>query len=134
MNARKAEQDEWKENWREEQTEHAKIAARALYPFGAAAAGQGRRIPYDEAATYLNTAGLGYGGRRSVLPLDALAGLCAILDVPDLSSIFWSQESIELTGDSSPDVHIARWESIKDKEKVERKCLRNTSWPPPTID
>lgn len=129
MKAQAAERAKWRRDWQATQTEHAKSAARALYHFGAAAAGQGRRIPYAEAGTYLNVAGLGYGGRRSLLPLDALAGLCATLDVPDLSSIFWSQETIELTGDSSPDVQMPRWRSIRDKEVEEAQCQRNTSWP-----
>jgi hypothetical protein len=130
MVARNAERAEWRRNWQSVQTEHAKAAARALYPLGAAAAGQMRRIPYGEAATYLNISAMGYGGRRSLLPLDALAGLCATLDVPDLSSIFWSQETVELSELGSPDAHMPRWESIKDKEAEELRCHRNTSWPP----
>lgn len=130
MGAQDVERARWRSNWQKVQTEHAKVAARALYPFGAAAAGQKRRVPYAEASMYLNAAGLGYGGRRSLLPLDALAGLCATLNVDDLSSIFWSQETINLTGNSSLGVQIPRWTSIGAKEVEENKCRRNTSWPP----
>jgi hypothetical protein len=78
---------------------------------------------------------LGHGLRRKAQlaaldALDALAGLCATLDVPDLSSIFWSQETVELSELGSPDAHMPRWESIKDKEAEELRCHRNTSWPP----
>lgn len=120
----------WRKNWQAVQTEHAKAAAHALYPLGAAAAAQKRRIPYAEAVVYLNAAGLGYGGRRNSLPLDALAGLCATLNVRDLSALFWSKETIRLSARASPDAPIPRWKSLRDKEAEERQCHRITSWPP----
>lgn len=129
MGAKDAERAEWRRNWQTVQTEHAKAAARALYPLAAAAAGQKRRIPYAEASVYLKTAGLGYGGRRSSLPLDALAGLCATLNVRDLSAVFWSQETIELSAKSSPGAQIPRWKSLREKEAEEQQCHRNSSWP-----
>lgn len=130
MGAKDAERDRWRMDWQTVQTEHARAAARALYPFGAAAAGQKRRVPYAEAAAYLNVAGLGYGGRRSALPLDALAGLCATLKVRDLSAIFRSQATIDLSAKTSPGAQIPRWKSLRDKEAEEQQCHRHTSWPP----
>jgi hypothetical protein len=120
----------WKKDWETVQTEHAKAAARGLYPLAVAAAGEERRVSYREAGTFLNAAGLGYGGRRSSLPLDALAGLCATLDVPDLSSVFWSQETITLTATESPDAELPRWKTIQDKEIEEVHCHKHGTWPP----
>lgn len=122
---------DWKEDWKG-QTEHARAAARALYALGVAAAEQKRRVPYAEAAAHLTAEGVGYGGVRNLLPLDALAGLCATLDVPDLSSLFWSKGSIALQGDSSPSTVIPRWDQIRDKEAEELRCGDWTSWPAPS--
>ena len=131
FNAAVSQHAAWIDYWRHQATQHARDGARALYPIGVLAATQGTRIPYSDAAQYLHNSGKGYGGRRSVLPLDALAGLCAALGVPDLSSVFWSQETIDLTTFAHPDADIPRWASIEDKETEEARCRRHTSWGDP---
>ena len=132
MDAQQPAEYDWCEDWKG-QTDHAKDAARALYFLGAAGAKRKNRIRYAEASAHLNELGLGYGGVRNLLPLDALAGLCATLAVPDLSSILWSQATIDLKGYSSPNAQIPRWANIGDKEFEESKCYRRKkAWPPPT--
>jgi hypothetical protein len=125
---------QWVDHWDNEATDHAKEAARSLYRLGVNAAKQKVRIDYAFAGRHLNEEDKGYGGRRSALPLDALAGLCAKLRVPNLSSVFWSQETIHMTAANTPDAELPRWDSIKDKEEEEQRCyaLAWSKWKNPS--
>ena len=109
-------------------TEHAKDAALSLYTLGVAAAVQHTRMRYAAAGEFLNAAGKGYGGPRSILPLDALAGLCDKRGVPDLSSVFWSNQTIDWSSATKPHATIPRWHSLQDKEAAEAKCRTWQNW------
>lgn len=110
------------------ETPHAQQAAKALYLLGVAAAADQIRISYTAAGRYLKTAGKGYGGRS--LPLDALAALCALLETPDLSAVFWSVETIAEV-DPTSSRPLPRWNSVADKMEDEDACHAFGSWPAP---
>jgi hypothetical protein len=105
--------------WDCEATERAKAAAKLLYVLGVLAARQGTRITYPEAAECLYLAGHGFSYHRSIgQVMEALAALCAKLEAPDLSSLFWRKDG-----------SVVRWESVEDKVEAERQCRSYLLWP-----
>lgn len=92
-----------------------------LYSLGADAARRKVTITYTDAAESLRQAGLKYANPRGIGPaLDALAGVCGTLDVPDLSALFHPRASF-LSG---------RWHSLEEKEAERDSCYRKRQWPP----
>jgi hypothetical protein len=92
-----------------------------LYHLGASAASRRKEVTYTDAAASLKGAGLKYANPRGIGPaLDALAGVCGTLDVPDLSALFRPIATFT----------SSRWKP-GEKEVERDACYAHASWPHP---